>query len=262
MQKNYSKKKSLRGLVGDITSSSLSIKYLPVGPLILLDHIVYLPTLSSLQLYLLPLGVSITFTVLSILYQPLGPDMLSPLTSYEPCLVPKRIPSLMPSLVVQIAISPPSSKIKNGGYILVTLAGAFKGVASTTTSRTLKMLKIIRTKIMGLKVFMCTIINNLFNKNKYFLLFNEFINGLSNLASSLLNKEPIEAEIKEFEKYANNGVIFLLVEPTEKILGEKVGGKNIGNFYVKSFEYIQSEFIYSNKPQKTIFKVVFTEYNL
>ena len=65
---------------------------------------------------------------------------------------------------------------------------------------------------------------------------------------------------KEFEKYANNGVIFLLVEPTEKILGEKVGGKNIGNFYVKTFEYTQSEFIYSNKAQKTVFKILFIEH--
>ena len=254
---NYLATQSLLIVIGEMTPIKF-IKYIPVGPFISLDHILYSPTLSSFQLYLLPLGEEIYNDI--ILYKPLGPHMLSPLTSYEPCLVPKRIPSLMPSLVVQIAISPPSSKIKNGGYILVTLAGAFKGVASTTTSRTLKMLKIIRTKIMGLKVFMCTIINNLFNKNKYFLLFNEFINGLSNLASSLLNKEPIEAEIKEFEKYANNGVIFLLVEPTEKILGEKVGGKNIGNFYVKTFEYTQSEFIYSNKAQKTVFKILFIEH--
>ena len=250
---------SLGSLLGASTQYDLII-YISFLLYISLFCILYSPTLSSLQLYHLPLGEDISDDL--ILYQPLGPRMPLPRTLYVPCLVMIVSPSLMPSLVVQIAISPPSSKIKNGGYILVTLAGAFKGVASTTTSRTLKMLKIIRTKIMGLKVFMCTIINNLFNKNKYFLLFNEFINGLSNLASSLLNKEPIEAEIKEFEKYANNGVIFLLVEPTEKILGEKVGGKNIGNFYVKSFEYIQSEFIYSNKPQKTIFKVVFTEYNL
>ena len=86
------------------------------------------------------------------------------------------------------------------------------------------------------------------------MLFNEFINGLSNLASSLLNKEPIEAEIKEFEKYSNSGVIFLLVEPTE------TGGKEIGTFYVESFEYTQSDFIYANKTQKTVFKIIFREY--
>ena len=69
-----------------------------------------------------------------------------------------------------------------------------------------------------------------------------------------LSKAPLEAEIKEFEQYAKNGVIFLLVEPTEN------GGKHIGNFYVKSFEYKQSDFIYSNKPQKTVFNIVFKEY--
>ena len=85
-------------------------------------------------------------------------------------------------------------------------------------------------------------------------IFNDSIDNLSTLAIDLLNKEPIEAEIKEFEKYAKNGVIFLLVEPTE------MGGKEIGTFYVQIFEYTQSEFIYSNKAQKTVFKIIFKEY--
>ena len=86
-------------------------------------------------------------------------------------------------------------------------------------------------------------------------IFNESIDSLSNLEADLISKAPLEAEIKEFEKYSNSGVIFLLVEPTE------TGGKEIGTFYVDSFEYTQSEFIYSNKPQKTVFTIVFTEYN-
>ena len=85
-------------------------------------------------------------------------------------------------------------------------------------------------------------------------IFNEGIESLSTLEADLISKAPLEAEIKELEKYANSGVIFLLVEPTES------GGKHIGNFYVKSFEYTQSEFIYSNKAQKTAFKIVFIEY--
>ena len=91
-------------------------------------------------------------------------------------------------------------------------------------------------------------------------IFNEGIDGLSDLASGLLNKEPVISEIQELEKYANSGAIFLLVEPTVKILGEKFGGKHIGNFYVESFEYTQSEFIYSNKAQKTTFIITFKEY--
>ena len=92
-------------------------------------------------------------------------------------------------------------------------------------------------------------------------IFNEGIDVLSDVITEF-NKEPVISEIQELEKYANSGAIFLLVEPTVEIRGEKVGGKNIGNFYVKTFEYTQSEFIYSNKAQKTVFKVVFTEYNL
>ena len=91
-------------------------------------------------------------------------------------------------------------------------------------------------------------------------IFNEGIDGLSDLSSGLLTKEPVISEIQNFEKYANSGVIFLLVEPTEKILGETFGGKNIGTFYVESFEYKQSDFIYSNKVQKTVFKIIFKEY--
>ena len=113
---------------------------------------------------------------------------------------------------------------------------------------------------MSFKVFIVTIINNLFNKNKYFLLFNKCIDGLSDLASGLLTKEPVISEIKEFERYAKSGVIFLLVEPEEEILGKKFGGKDIGNFYVESFEYTHSDFIYSNKSQKTVFKIMFKEY--
>ena len=85
-------------------------------------------------------------------------------------------------------------------------------------------------------------------------IFNEGIDSLSTLEADLISKAPLEAEIKEFEKYANSGVIFLLVEPTE------MGGKEIGTFYVESFEYTQSEFIYSNKAQKTVFKIIFKEY--
>ena len=255
----YLKIQSLRGLVGERTPV-LSKIYVPVGPFISLDHIVYSPTLFSLQLYLLPLGVSIILIVLLIVYLPLGLTILFLLTLYDPCLVSKRIPSLMPSRVVQIAISPPSSKIKNGGYICSSFAIAFIGVASATKGRTLKMLQIIRTKVMSFKVFIVTIINNLFNKNKYFLLFNKCIDGLSDLASGLLTKEPVISEIQNFEKYANSGVIFLLVEPEEEILGKKFGGKDIGNFYVESFEYTHSDFIYSNKSQKTVFKIMFKEY--
>jgi hypothetical protein len=91
-------------------------------------------------------------------------------------------------------------------------------------------------------------------------IFNEGIDSLSTLEADLISKAPLEAEIKEFEKYANSGAIFLLVEPTVDILGEQFGGKHIGTFYVKSFEYKQSDFIYSNKSQKTVFNIVFKEY--
>ena len=39
-----------------------------------------------------------------------------------------------------------------------------------------------------------------------------------------------------------------------------MGGKEIGTFYVQIFEYTQSDFIYSNKAQKTVFKITFKEY--
>ena len=90
-------------------------------------------------------------------------------------------------------------------------------------------------------------------------IFNEGIDVLSDVITEF-NKEPVISEIQELEKYANSGAIFLLVEPTVKILGEKFGGKHIGNFYVESFEYTQSEFIYSNKAQKTTFIITFKEY--
>ena len=154
---NYLATQSLLIVIGEMTPIKF-IKYIPVGPFISLDHILYSPTLSSFQLYLLPLGEEIYNDI--ILYKPLGPHMLSPLTSYEPCLVPKRIPSLMPSRVVQIAISPPSSKIKNGGYIFLAGVKSVIGVVVATTGIALKMLKRQKAEVINLKDFKNTVYTN------------------------------------------------------------------------------------------------------
>lgn len=77
-------------------------------------------------------------------------------------------------------------------------------------------------------------------------IYNKGMDMISNLAFST---KTIMQELEELDYMAQEGVLFLVLKPTEQ------GGKSYGTFCILDFNYDMSNFIYSSNPLKTTFNL-------
>lgn len=73
--------------------------------------------------------------------------------------------------------------------------------------------------------------------------------GMDMLSSLAFKTKTIMQELEELEYMGAEGVLFLVLKPTEQ------GGKSYGTFCILDFNYDMSNFVYSSNPLKTTFNL-------